>query len=171
MKPEKIETFEIVKEAAENAAAIEALHQNVFGPGRFARAAFRIREKGEADPDLCFTAFCRSELIGSVRLTPINVGEMPAFLLGPLCVLPSLQGCGVGKALVRKACEATLSEKQKPVILVGDFPYYSQLGFEVLRTRVSMPGPVDPARLLVNWLDLDLDRTAYTGQISAANEE
>jgi predicted N-acetyltransferase YhbS len=36
------------------------------------------------------------------------------------------------------------------IILVGDEPYYGPLGFERLPPkRVTLPGPVDPARLLV----------------------
>jgi predicted N-acetyltransferase YhbS len=36
------------------------------------------------------------------------------------------------------------------VVLVGDEPYYGPLGFKRLPPkRVLMPGPVDPARLLV----------------------
>jgi predicted N-acetyltransferase YhbS len=36
------------------------------------------------------------------------------------------------------------------IILVGDQPYYSPFGFRPLPPReVTMPGPVDPARLLV----------------------
>jgi predicted N-acetyltransferase YhbS len=35
-------------------------------------------------------------------------------------------------------------------LLVGDEPYYGKTGFKrVARGRVTMPGPVDPARLLV----------------------
>jgi len=35
-------------------------------------------------------------------------------------------------------------------VLVGDGPYYGRLGFKPIpRGRAKMPGPVDPARLLV----------------------
>jgi len=34
--------------------------------------------------------------------------------------------------------------------LVGDEPYYGKSGFKVIpKGRATMPGPVDPARLLV----------------------
>ena len=36
----------ILPEAAADAPAIERLHERTFGPGRFARTAFRIREGG-----------------------------------------------------------------------------------------------------------------------------
>jgi predicted N-acetyltransferase YhbS len=38
----------------------------------------------------------------------------------------------------------------KLVLLVGDEPYYSRFGFKrVPPGRLAMPGPVDPARVLV----------------------
>jgi predicted N-acetyltransferase YhbS len=36
------------------------------------------------------------------------------------------------------------------VVLVGDEPYYGKLGFKMIpKGKAKMPGPVDPARLLV----------------------
>jgi predicted N-acetyltransferase YhbS len=39
-------------------------------------------------------------------------------------------------------------------VLVGDEPYYAKNGFRrIPKGQVKMPGPVDPARLLVAELD------------------
>jgi predicted N-acetyltransferase YhbS len=36
------------------------------------------------------------------------------------------------------------------VVLVGDEPYYARVGFKrIPKRQVTMPGPVDPQRLLV----------------------
>jgi len=36
------------------------------------------------------------------------------------------------------------------VLLVGDEPYYAKAGFKrIPKGRATMPGPVDPARLLI----------------------
>ena len=41
----------------------------------------------------------------------------------------------------------------EPIVLVGDDPYYGKSGFKrVPKGRATMPGPVDPARLLVGEL-------------------
>ncbi|MGC2785277.1 MAG: N-acetyltransferase, partial [Roseiarcus sp.] len=40
----------------DDAEPIERLNERVFGPGRFARAAYRIRETTDADPTLSFVA-------------------------------------------------------------------------------------------------------------------
>jgi len=140
----------ILPETAADAPAIERLHERTFGPGRFARAAFRIREGRGHVLTLSFTARIGSLLIGSVRLTPICIGEAPALLLGPLTVEPPFRSHGVGSALVQRALSEAKSSAHKLVVLVGDEPIYAKSGFKSIpKGQVKMPGPVDPARLLV----------------------
>jgi predicted N-acetyltransferase YhbS len=130
--------------------AIEAIHEVTFGPGRFARTAFRLREGALPDPDLSLVAVHGELVVGSVRLTRIRIGDQPALLLGPLAVRPDLKNRGVGKALMRKSMEAARLAGHQLVLLVGDLPYYWPFGFRVVRPgTVEMPGPVDPARLLI----------------------
>ena len=92
-------------ETADDAAAIERLHERTFGPGRVAKTAYRIREGMEHTPQLSFTARIGTLLVGSVRLTPIRIGEIPALLLGPLTVEPPFRRRGIGLALMRRALE------------------------------------------------------------------
>jgi len=47
-----------------DAEAIERLHERAFGPGRFARTAYRIREGAPPRLDLSFTALVGSLLVG-----------------------------------------------------------------------------------------------------------
>ncbi|MGH6665602.1 MAG: GNAT family N-acetyltransferase, partial [Pseudolabrys sp.] len=93
----------ILAETADDAAAIDRLHERTFGPGRYARSAFRIREGRAHVLALSFTARIGSLLVGSVRLTPICIGETPALLLGPLTVEQPFRQRGVGSALVKRA--------------------------------------------------------------------
>ena len=86
----------ILPETADDAAAIERLHERTFGPGRYARTAYRIREGRGHALDLSFTARIGTLLVGSVRLTPIRIGETPALLLGPLTVEPPFRARGIG---------------------------------------------------------------------------
>jgi predicted N-acetyltransferase YhbS len=130
--------------------AIEALQSATFGPGAYARAAFRVREQAPHEPALSFVTERHGRLIGSVRMTPISVGDRHGMLLGPLVVDPCCKGEGHGKALVRLALETARAAGERFVILVGDEPYYGPLGFtRVPAKQVSLPGPFDPARLLV----------------------
>ena len=130
-------------------AAVDAIADEAFGPGRFARAAERVREMADYDPSLSFVAEHHGEIVGSVRLTPIAVGPTPSLLLGPLAVRPDYKNRGVGKALMRLAADVAREKGEGSIILVGDPPYYQPLGYQPLRPgTVIMPGPVDPRRVL-----------------------
>ncbi|HXW20605.1 MAG TPA: N-acetyltransferase [Roseiarcus sp.] len=136
-------------ETPADAEAIERLNERVFGPGRFARTAYRLRETTAHDLSLSFVARVGTLLVGASRMTPISIGETPALLLGPLIVEPVFRSQGIGKALVMRSLEAAKAAGAKLSILVGDEPYYAEMGFK--RTpagRVQLPGPVDPARIL-----------------------
>ena len=139
----------ILVETAADDQAIERLHERTFGPGRFARTAYRLREaKGHA-LDLSFTARIGTLLVGSVRLTPVTIEQHAALLLGPLTVEPPFRGKGIGTALVARAIEHARSKEHRLLILVGDEPYYKRHGFKrIPKGQVTMGGPVDPARLL-----------------------
>jgi predicted N-acetyltransferase YhbS len=140
----------ILAETADDAPAIDRLHERTFGPGRYARSAFRIREKMAHVLDLSFTARIGTLLVGSVRLTPVCVGDTPALLLGPLTVEPPFRARGIGTTLVQRALKEAKTKGHKLVVLVGDEPVYAKSGFkQVPKGQVKMPGPVDPARLLV----------------------
>ncbi|MGH1592152.1 GNAT family N-acetyltransferase [Methylobacterium phyllosphaerae] len=141
-------------ERPEDATAIERLHARAFGPGRYARTAYCLREGAAERIDLGVTASVGSFLVGSVRMGPVRSGTTPFVMLGPLAVDPSFEGRGIGAALTRAAIEAARAAGEGSVILVGDAPYYSRFGFTpVPPGRLNaLPGPVDPARLL--WLDL-----------------
>lgn len=130
--------------------AIEELHRVAFGPGRFARAAYRLRDGVLNDPELSFVAHAAGRLIASARLTPIAIGVRPALLLGPLVVFPPLKGLGAGKTLVRISVDAARAAGHEVVMLVGDEAYYGPLGFaRSAPYAITLPGPVDPNRVLV----------------------
>lgn len=150
----------IAPERAECADAIEALHAKAFGPGRFTRAAFRLREQGPHDPALSFVALSPGgDLLGSVRLTPVvtTASGHHGHLLGPLAVAPYHKNKGFGRALVRRTVDAASATPGSHfVLLVGDAPYYAPLGFhQVPAGRLRLPGPVDPRRLLAHPLGND----------------
>ncbi|MGH1569981.1 GNAT family N-acetyltransferase [Methylobacterium sp. P31] len=159
-------------ERPEDAPAIERLQARAFGPGRFARTAYRLREGAAERRDLGVTASVGSFLVGSVRMGPVRTGTTPFVMLGPLAVDPSFEGRGIGSSLTRAAIEAARQAGEGLVILVGDAPYYARFGFvPVAPGRLSLPGPVDPARLL--WLELEAgfrDRVAGLVEAVRAGE-
>lgn len=158
-------SYSISIERACHKTSIEALHESVFGPGRYTRTAFRVREGCSADTRFCFVALSDDLLVGSVRLTRVQIGGGQAYLLGPLCVVKSLQGSGIGKTLVAKVLEAVHHEACLPVILVGDASYYGPLGFRRAPKTIKMPGPVDYARLLIAWPEKEDRQADYTGMM------
>jgi predicted N-acetyltransferase YhbS len=140
----------ILPESNDDADAIERLHERTFGPGRYAKTAYRLREQVAHSVDLSFTARIGTLLVGSVWLTPIRIGEAKALLLGPLTVEPAFRERGIGQALIARALKEARGKGHRLVILVGDEPYYAKSGFKRIPAgRVVMPGPVDPDRLLV----------------------
>jgi len=140
----------ILPETSDDAVAIERLHERTFGPGRFAKTAYRLREHADHVRELSFTARIGTLLIGSVWLSPIRIGETKALLLGPVTVEPAFREQGVGQALIERALKEAATKGHRLAILVGDEAYYEKCGFKrIPKGRVAMPGPVDPARLLV----------------------
>lgn len=157
--------------------AVSALHAVCFGPGRFARAAYRVREGTPQVSPHCRGAFRDGRLLATLRMTEIAIGESgPHLLLGPLAVARDVQGQGFGKALVADAITAArtgvastanksaaspdsgamnaAAALDRPaafgiVLLVGDLPYYGRFGFKpVPPGQIAFPGPVNPARVL-----------------------
>ncbi len=146
----------ITSETADDAEAIDRLHERTFGPGRYARTAYRIREDVPHRLDLSFIARIGTLMVGSIRLSPVTIGDAPALLLGPLTVEPPFRERGIGKALMDRALREAKQQGHRLVVLVGDEPYYARAGFKRIPKGVAtMPGPVDPDRLLVAELVAD----------------
>jgi predicted N-acetyltransferase YhbS len=141
--------FDFAPLTPDDLVAIDRLDARAFGPGRFAKSAYRLREGVEPDWNLSFVARIGTLVVGANRVTPIICGGAPALLLGPLTVEPAFRSRGLGEALVMKSLEAARKAGHSLVLLVGDAPYYERLGFRpVPKGELIMPGPVDPERLL-----------------------
>ena len=145
-------------EAPQDDDAIEQMSAEAFGPGRFARAAFRLREGVEHEHALSFVAMMDKvqsdahegeELVGSVRLTRILIANTPALVLGPLIVARARKNLGIGRELMHRSLLEARLAGHRLVVLVGDEPYYGKFGFHrVPPGLITMPGPADPARIL-----------------------
>lgn len=138
-------------EAPAHDLEIDEINAEAFGPGRFTRAAYKIREGGPHDRSLSFVAMHDGQVIASVRMTPIAAGAGRAQMLGPLAVRPDFKNMGIGRKLVAMALAAADKSRERAVILVGDEPYYGPLGFaRIPRGQIEMPRPVDLNRLLAH---------------------
>tara|TARA_R110000868_G_scaffold1116_2_gene8558 strand:+ start:341 stop:844 length:504 start_codon:yes stop_codon:yes gene_type:complete len=151
--------FDIEHQRPEHEADIEALLDLSFGPGRYAKTAQRLREGNTAVPELAYVAHqgegAERRLVGSLTFWPCVIGGVDGLMLGPLAVVPAIRGQGVGINMMRRGLDDAKAMGFKLVILVGDESYYVKVGFgPVPPGRLTMPGPVDPARLLFRELDM-----------------
>ncbi|MDX2307446.1 MAG: N-acetyltransferase [Hyphomicrobium sp.] len=171
--PIAIETITTRAATPDDEAAVSALHAHVFGPGRFARTAYRVRE-GASDHQRPFSTFCRiaertdGRLVAALKMTPVAIGNATgALLLGPLAVDPDFAGQGYGRQLVGEVIEEARAQGRDIVVLVGDEPYYGRFGFKrVPYGQIRLPGPVNVDRILAVALNEGaLDR--YRGLMTA----
>ena len=141
--------WQIRLENTDDDAGIEALNAEGFGPGRFAKSAYRLREGVKPVAGLSFVAVEDGVLRGSVRFWPVRIGGHEELLLGPLAVQGNQRGRGIGIALMHAGIAAAQQGPWRGIILVGDEPYYAKVGFSRLPLgRVKFPGPVDQNRIL-----------------------
>jgi predicted N-acetyltransferase YhbS len=141
--------WQIRLENPDDDAGIEALNAEGFGPGRFAKSAYRLREGVKPVAGLSFVAVEDGVLRGSVRFWPVRIGGHEELLLGPLAVQSNQRGRGIGIALMQAGIAAAQQGPWRGIVLVGDEPYYAKVGFSRLPPgRVKFPGPVDQNRIL-----------------------
>jgi predicted N-acetyltransferase YhbS len=142
-------------------ALIEQLLDRAFEPARRQRTAYRIREGTDWLPGLSFAALDDEDyLAGTIQTWPIaltgaggdgQVRAHPMLMVGPVAVVPEMQGEGIGKALMVAMLGALDPRAALPQVMIGDPEYYERFfGFTAEPTRNwSLPGPYDPRRLLV----------------------
>jgi predicted N-acetyltransferase YhbS len=141
----------IAPERPEDAPKVEQLVLRAFGPGRFAKAAERLREGREPLTGLSFVAWEGARAVGCARQWQVCVGETPAIFFGPIAVDPAWRSNGLGAAITERCCAAAAAAGHELVVLVGDMPFFGPLGFAPA-PGVRMPGPVDQRRVLVRAL-------------------
>ncbi|MCP5081530.1 MAG: N-acetyltransferase [Alphaproteobacteria bacterium] len=145
--------FDIRPEKLEDAAIITAILDEAFGLDRMTKTSYRLREGSAQAPNLAFVAELDARVVGTIQFWPVSIGgKAEALLLGPLAVLPAMQGFGAGLRLIEHGVAVAAREGHGLVVLVGDAPYYAKAGFRKLEGNVLMPGPFDPDRLLCHEL-------------------
>ena len=161
--------FKIKLETPGDENVLSELAAEAFGPGRFARSAYRVREGIPPVASLSLAGWRNGKLVGGIRFTAIGIGvQENALLLGPLVVAPSEKGNGYGRSLAEAGLARAREEGFGLVLLVGDMPYYGRFGFVPVMPpgKIVLPGPVDLARLLALELQLGALATA-SGKVKA----
>ena len=139
---------------AADVADVSALHRRVFGPGRFARTAYRVREGASTPSPYCRIAVDGPRIVAALTMTPARIGDRGGgLLLGPLAVDPDYTNLGYGRRLIAESLAVAGGAGVQLVVLVGDMAYYGRLDFATIAPgRIVFPGPVDPKRLLYREL-------------------
>ncbi len=89
-----------------------------------------LRDAGALEVSLVAESEGRS--VGHIAFSKATVGDSESgwFLLGPVAVLPDLQGRNIGSALVEAGLAELRSRGARGCVLVGDPGFYSRFGFE-----------------------------------------
>jgi putative acetyltransferase len=144
--------------------AIRALHVAAFAPSTVeAEILDALRADGDLVGPLSLVALRDGAVTGHVAISRAWVEETEVLALGPIGVLPALQGAGIGGALMR-ATIAAASETSWPLIaLLGHADYYPRFGFELaepLGLRCPYPAATE------NWMAYRLP--AYDPSVQGA---
>lgn len=135
-------------------ADVEHLLDAAFGADRKARTAYKLREGVPAFPALSFGAFDEGKLAGTLQSWPVVLegahGLVSLTLVGPVAVLPSEQGAGVGQLLMERLMLAAHEQGHDALTMIGDPEYYGRFwGFSPEWTQGwELPGPFERRRLL-----------------------
>ena len=119
-----------------------------------------LREAGALSISL--VAEQEGKVVGHVAVSPVDIGDGAAgwYGLGPLSVLPELQGQGIGSALMRKAIEKLKSMGAAGCVLVGNPVFYNRFGF---RAEPGLTYPNVPVEYL---LSLPLNGEIPQGEVT-----
>ncbi len=112
--------------------------------------------------ELSLVAEIDGEVVGHIAFSAASIGGTSSgwFLLGPVAVLPDLQGNGIGRALVESGLGMLRATGACGCTLVGDPAFYGRFGFR------RYPGVVWQGVPDANVLCLKMSGDAPVGEVS-----
>lgn len=146
----------------DNDKIIKLLYKS-FGPGRFARSVYRLREKNDRDTEFSYIYELNNQILSSISYykTFLN-NDINGLLLGPLAVDPEHRGKGYGVELVKYTIALIKKTMAYDFILViGDYHYYEKFGFKKINNTFSFYGPVNSEKVLILPLKDELKDNEY----------
>jgi predicted N-acetyltransferase YhbS len=153
-------------------AEVEALLDAAFGVDRHGRTAYRLREGASPITALSFAAWVDGRLVGTLQSWPVRLvsgqREEDLAMVGPVAVLPEIQGSGIGKSLMTALLTAADARGFDAMMMIGDAEYYGRFGFTPEATGGwRIDGPYEQRRLLAR-LRRDVPRTGDLRAVSSA---
>ena len=118
-------------EAPGDVAAIRRVHLEAFAPSTGeADLVDALRASDAYERDLCLVAEVDGDVVGHIAFSGAHVDdEAPVLALAPVAVRPSVQGRGVGSALIREALSRAAASPHGLVVVLGHPGYYPRFGF------------------------------------------
>ncbi len=156
----------IRQEQPADADAIRELHRRAFAKpatddtpavdGHLeANLVDELRAEGDLLAPLCLVVEQDGRVVGHVAMSRTLLDDRPSDLvaLGPLGVLPALQGKGVGSALVHATLAAADALGHRGVVLLGHPTYYPRFGFgPAIDHGITPPQDWGPAYFMLRRL-------------------
>lgn len=122
-------------EAPADLPAIDRIHIEAFREHPYSQQTEHLivralRNSGALT--LSRVAECEGTVAGHIAFSPARIDgeDLGWYTLGPVGVLPMLQGKGIGSALIREGLEGLRALGAKGCLLVGDPGYYKRFGFQ-----------------------------------------
>jgi predicted N-acetyltransferase YhbS len=134
----------------DNEKIINLLHKS-FGPGRFARSVYRLREKSNRETNFSYIYEKNKNILSSISYYKTILNKnINGLLLGPLAVDPEHRGKGYGVELVK--CSISIIRETMDyefILVVGNYDYYEKFGFQKIDQTIDFYGPVNSNNVLI----------------------
>ena len=126
--------MDIRPETAAESGAVRELITQAFGGSLEADIVENLRGTSAWLPEFSLVAEEATELVGYLLLSEVRLDTGVKLLsLGPMCVSPDRQHCGVGSALAQHALRLAADSRYQLVVVLGHPDYYPRFGFESAR--------------------------------------
>lgn len=115
------------EERLSDISAIREVVTAAFGRADEATLVEGLRDAG--DTVLSMVAVDDGRVVGHIALSKM-LAPFPALALAPISVLPAMQRCGIGSALIRESIERSRQD-WSALFALGDPRFYTRFGFDV----------------------------------------
>ncbi|QEC43677.1 GNAT family N-acetyltransferase [Pseudobacter ginsenosidimutans] len=126
--------YTIRREKPSDIGAIDQVTKSAFASAAYSSGTESFIIKAlRANGQLAVSLVAEEEgvLIGHIAISPVTIssGSEGWFGLGPVSVIPSRQGAGVGSGLIRAAIDALKELHASGCVVLGEPSYYGRFGF------------------------------------------
>jgi putative hydrolase of the HAD superfamily len=152
----------------EDIPAIHRVNQRAFPQETEANLVDLIRDRGNVT--LSLVALNGADVVGHILFSPVTLepnNHIRGLGIGPVAVLPEMQGKGLGSQLIEKGLNICRERGYDFIVLLGDPRYYSRFGFiparefgltseygdgDEFQARELKPGILTGTRALVQYV-------------------